>query len=833
MGLKPLEFSGCLLDSPYFRDTINEHEKELDETNESIKNLIKECGNFLKALENLGKSQSAFQDTLRNFKLRYIGEIDTDDEIEIEDAFTVFAQIIAKVEEERERMCNHVKHSLIDPLDNFRKEQIGKAKEEKRKFDKETERICNVVDKHLSINPKKNPNALQEADAQMNLETRNFKNQSLSYVSKLQEVNEKKKFEFVEIMLSFIRGQQNYYHTGHDVFCDYADYLNGLQYKLQMTRERFDVAQEEAEVLKSKLLKRYNNGELAKHMFSREGYLTVLEKKKGVNVLGSYWVKHYCMYQKENKILTMIAYTQTSGKVNTSTDTFVVTSCVRRATESSDRRFCIDVKGQDRSMILQAQSEEDHKSWLEVMDGREPIYLESSDLVSQNEGVTNLSYHGIEFVKKCISAIEKRGIEDQGLYRIAGVSSKFNKLLQTALDPKQLEKLDLESEDSVWEVKTITSAMKQYFRNLSTPLLTFKLHAEFLSAIKLDTYQKRIEALQELIAKLPDDHVVVLNILMMHLKNVASFAERNLMKESNLGVVLGPTLMRPKEETMAAIMSIKYQSVVVETMIKEYETLFTSAFIVERIKQCGHSNNTHVSFVSQTSTPVEKPLPPSNAPPRPMKYPAPLPPQVSVKPKPAARPRPMRMSESGEATATDGANIKVPSPSLKRHGSSQESTKPAVQPAPKNANRFAEVVPLFTTPTVPTASKNADNEHVRKAPTRADSYENAMAGGNVKGMTSYLASVDEHSVDTRDGMPPKPLERISSAPSHPPPTVPKRQEWRVRTLYNCNAENDQELSFNAGAIITNVKNSSEPGWLIGSLNGRTGLIPNNYCEKIE
>lgn len=43
------------------------------------------------------------------------------------------------------------------------------------------------------------------------------------------------------------------------------------------------------------------------------------------------------------------------------------------------------------------------------------------------------------------------------------------------------------------------------------------------------------------------------------------------MQASNLGVIFGPTLMRPKEETMAAIMSIKYQSIVVETMIKEYD----------------------------------------------------------------------------------------------------------------------------------------------------------------------------------------------------------------------------------------------------------------------
>jgi len=30
-----------------------------------------------------------------------------------------------------------------------------------------------------------------------------------------------------------------------------------------------------------------------------------------------------------------------------------------------------------------------------------------------------------------------------------------------------------------------------------------------------------------------------------------------------------------------------------------------------------------------------------------------------------------------------------------------------------------------------------------------------------------------------------------------------------------------------------VKSSTEEGWLIGTLNGKSGLIPENYCEKIE
>ena len=45
------------------------------------------------------------------------------------------------------------------------------------------------------------------------------------------------------------------------------------------------------------------------------------------------------------------------------------------------------------------------------------------------------------------------------------------------------------------------------------------------------------------------------------------------MAASNLGVVFGPTLMKSREESMAAIMNLKYQSIVIELLIKEFNTV--------------------------------------------------------------------------------------------------------------------------------------------------------------------------------------------------------------------------------------------------------------------
>lgn len=51
------------------------------------------------------------------------------------------------------------------------------------------------------------------------------------------------------------------------------------------------------------------------------------------------------------------------------------------------------------------------------------------------------------------------------------------------------------------------------------------------------------------------------------------------MTVANLGVVFGPTLMRPQEETVAAIMDLKFQNIVVEILIQQHEKVtLTSCF---------------------------------------------------------------------------------------------------------------------------------------------------------------------------------------------------------------------------------------------------------------
>ena len=61
---------------------------------------------------------------------------------------------------------------------------------------------------------------------------------------------------------------------------------------------------------------------------------------------------------------------------------------------------------------------------------------------------------------------------------------------------------------------------------------------------------------------------LIVNLIFVDLYRVSSNQDKNLMTISNLGVCFGPTLLRPEEETVAAIMDIKFGNVVVEILIE-------------------------------------------------------------------------------------------------------------------------------------------------------------------------------------------------------------------------------------------------------------------------
>ncbi|KAG8188356.1 hypothetical protein JTE90_022556 [Oedothorax gibbosus] len=787
MGLLPLEYTDCLTDTPHYRENLRAHEKELERTSLAIKGLIKEVKDLLNAAKTLSRVQRSLASTLMNFQLDCIGSSQTDDEIIIAGSLKEFGRLICVIEDERDRMLDRAEETLIIPIENFRKENIGSAKEGKKKFEKETAKFCQSLERHLNLSMKKSENHLLEADASLEMEQRHFFQASLEYASLLTKIQEKKKFEFVETILSFMVGLMTFYHQGYEVANEFKPFMTDLQRRLQRTRENFDATDNEAEQLKKKTLEKAQDPGILNKMYTRQGYLFLMEKK----ALGTTWTKHFCQYQKYQKKFSMMPYSQTVGKIMNG-ETVSVTECIGRQYDSIDKRFCFDIIAEDKPMpyTFQALSDEDRRLWLDAMDGKEPTNSISGKSLKP-EGFS-LDETGFAFVQWCINVIESKGLLDQGLYRLVGVNSKVAKLTQIALESKGTNALSSDIEE--YELKTVTSALKNFFRHLPEPLLTFRLHGAFIAAAKQENKVLRINNIHALVHSLPKPNFHMLEILICHLCKIAKLSAKNLMTVSNLGICFGPTLLRPEEETVAAIMEIKFGNVVVEILIESYEKIFKTVPDVDTLR---------------------RQPPPYVPPPQPLRKDGQSPPLSHQSPNKSPMVENFNSRNSLNqslpsycSTSPDHSSFTHPSDQKPRTGIMLYN--PIWNNGLPLSSSTESLTPRTGAPTRPPLPDQKNYSY-------PNSYENPShrRASSISSGSQEFFSGDE--------------VLQNSLCTSPNIMSPGR---KVRTLYACRGENQMELSFEPNEIIYNVTPSQEPGWIRGTLKGKTGLVPENYVKYI-
>ncbi|KAM4597977.1 GEM-interacting protein isoform 2-T2 [Polymixia lowei] len=188
-------------------------------------------------------------------------------------------------------------------------------------------------------------------------------------------------------------------------------------------------------------------------------------------------------------------------------------------------------------------------------------------------------------VRLCTAEIESRALTVQGVYRMSGSKPRVQKLCQAFETQRdQVDLSDLSPHD-------ITSVLKHFFKELPEPLLTYELYNDFIAMGKAiqrlgereptaemtGTMKDIIHNLRELLEKLPFYCYNTLRHMMAHLLRVSENYEENKMSPGNLGIVFGPTLLRPMvsaDMSMVALIETSYQALLVEFLITHHDRVF-------------------------------------------------------------------------------------------------------------------------------------------------------------------------------------------------------------------------------------------------------------------
>ncbi|KAL6305482.1 Rho GTPase activation protein, partial [Sparassis latifolia] len=141
---------------------------------------------------------------------------------------------------------------------------------------------------------------------------------------------------------------------------------------------------------------------------------------------------------------------------------------------------------------------------------------------------------------KCRQAIEKYGLQSQGIYRIGG-SVRIAEMKER-LD-RDLNSVDLDAEEWSSHISNVTSVLKMWLRELPELLLTYSLYKGFLSAVSklLRRFNERLRhiRLHERVNDLPNPNYVTLKYFTGHLYKVAQHESENAMSIQNLAIVFG------------------------------------------------------------------------------------------------------------------------------------------------------------------------------------------------------------------------------------------------------------------------------------------------------
>ncbi|XP_054646773.1 rho GTPase-activating protein 45 isoform X2 [Dunckerocampus dactyliophorus] len=247
--------------------------------------------------------------------------------------------------------------------------------------------------------------------------------------------------------------------------------------------------------------------------------------------------------------------------------------------------------------------------------------------------VASCASDGIPFIiTKCISEIERRALKMKGIYRVNGVKTRVEKLCQAFENGKELVEL------SQCSPHDISNVLKLYLRQLPEPIMPFHIYNSLMGLAKESMHSDAelaetsggtpavsrgsqlvdlgpetepeilvlVDKLRELLKELPKANLATLRYLIRHLRRIAELEEENKMSPSNLGIVFGPSLMRPRPTgatiSLSSLVDYPHQARIVEALIVFYFSIFQSKSSPS-FKTCrSASTSSHLAQASEDMT---------------------------------------------------------------------------------------------------------------------------------------------------------------------------------------------------------------------------------------
>ncbi|XP_034020404.1 breakpoint cluster region protein isoform X2 [Thalassophryne amazonica] len=186
-----------------------------------------------------------------------------------------------------------------------------------------------------------------------------------------------------------------------------------------------------------------------------------------------------------------------------------------------------------------------------------PVFGVPIGTVAQQEGV--LVPH---VVRCCVEEVERRGMDEVGIYRVSGVASDINTLKSAFNNNLREAVTKLRSAG----VNVVAGVLKLYFRELPEPLIPAELFQNLSRTLDSQDLNSRLVSVVSLLQDIPAPNRNTFLYLLHHLQRVSERQHINKMSLINLATVFGPSLVRPPVVQSGLSVNIS-QEVIVQVQV--------------------------------------------------------------------------------------------------------------------------------------------------------------------------------------------------------------------------------------------------------------------------
>lgn len=360
---KTIPLEEALEDSPMFRKRLRDCEGEVEDFAAGIKKIIKVSKQYQTAANTYVESFKDFIREISTFK----ATMGCNDEA-LDSGFAHFTNGLKEITSFQEFMGMQMEGLVSAPLNDFVNNDVKQVKESFKKYEKSITHLDSAVSKLGQVKKKNSESKIAELQVDLEEARKGHRGACLEVTLRLNEVLAKKKFEFLERVCMYIQAQSTFFHQGYQFFADNEQTIKNYSHYLQSTRKNFETETEDFEKQKSLLLDELPNSPLVKRnnsdaavLASMRGYLF----KRSDDVINiNTWNRRYFVLKDG-----ILCYYKTGNVKEENPDlTLPLLLCTVKLRPDFERRNCFEiVSPPDRSLIVQAESEELLQQWVQAI----------------------------------------------------------------------------------------------------------------------------------------------------------------------------------------------------------------------------------------------------------------------------------------------------------------------------------------------------------------------------------------------------------------------------------------------------------------------------------